>query len=150
MSIKYKENCTCELKQLIELYKNVGWSGYTDKLIRALKNSLFNIGAFDGDELIGLIRVIGDDTSIIYIQDILIKEKYQRQGIGTYLLQSVLDKYKDIRQIVLMTDKTEKLKSFIEKMVCQRHVNFKGLRLLNTILSHRVNRNSKVNLYCKL
>ncbi|WP_346916769.1 GNAT family N-acetyltransferase [Clostridium sp.] len=130
MSIKYKENCTCELKQLIELYKNVGWSGYTDKpdkLIRAVKNSLFNIGAFDGGELIGLIRVIGDDTSIIYIQDILIKEKYQRQGIGTYLLQSVLDKYKDIRQIVLMTDKTEKTEAFYRKNGMSKACEFQGI-----------------------
>ncbi|GAA0765742.1 GNAT family N-acetyltransferase [Clostridium subterminale] len=130
MSIKYKENCTCELKQLIELYKNVGWLGYTDKpdkLIRAVKNSLFNIGAFDGEELIGLIRVIGDDTSIIYIQDILIKEKYQRQGIGTYLLQSVLDKYKDIRQIVLMTDKTEKTEAFYKKNGMSKACEFQGV-----------------------
>ncbi len=28
MSIKYKENGTFELKQLIELYKNVGWTVY--------------------------------------------------------------------------------------------------------------------------
>ena len=130
MSIKYKENGTCELKQLIELYKNVGWSGYTDKpdkLIRALNNSLFNIGAFDGEELIGLIRVIGDDTSIIYIQDILIKEKYQRRGKGTYLLQSVLDKYKDIRQIVLMTDKTEKTEAFYRKNGMANACEFQGV-----------------------
>jgi len=118
MSIKYKENGTFELKQLIELYKNVGWTVYSDKpdkLFKAVKNSLFNIGAFDGEELIGLIRVVGDDASIIYIQDILVKEEYQRQGIGNYLLQSVLDKYKHIRQIVLMTDNTEKTKAFYKK-----------------------------------
>lgn len=65
--------------------------------------------------MIGLIRVVGDDASIIYIQDILVKEEYQRQGIGNYLLQSVLDKYKHIRQIVLMTDNTEKTKAFYKK-----------------------------------
>jgi len=36
---------------------------------------------FDGEDLIGLIRVVGDDTSIIYIQYILVKEEYKRQGI---------------------------------------------------------------------
>lgn len=118
MIIRYKENSTFELKQLIELYKNVGWIGYSDRpneLDKAVKNSLFNIGAFDGEELIGLIRVVGDEVSIIYIQDILVKEKYQRLGIGTYLLQFVLNKYSNIKQIVLMTDNTEKTKSFYEK-----------------------------------
>jgi len=130
MSIEYKENSTFELKQLIELYENVRWTGYTDKpdkLIRAIKKSLFNIGAFDGEELIGLIRVVGDDTSIIYIQDILVKEKYQRQGIGAHLLQSILDKYKDIRQIVLMTDKTEKTEAFYRKNGMSKACEFQGV-----------------------
>ncbi len=47
-----------------------------NNLDKAVKNSLFNIGAFDGNELVGLIRVVGDDVSIIYIQDILVKENY--------------------------------------------------------------------------
>lgn len=130
MNIRYKENGTYELEQLTELYKNVGWIAYTDnpdKLDKALKNSLFNIGAFNGDELIGLIRVVGDDASIIYIQDILVKEEYQRLGIGTYLLKSILDRYSHIRQIVLMTDNIEKTKCFYAKNGMSNSIKFKGI-----------------------
>jgi len=98
-----------------------------NSIFRAVKNSLFNIGAFDEEELIGLIRVVGDDASIIYIQDILVKEKYQRQGIGNYLLQSVVDKYKHIRQIVLMTDNTEKNKAFYRKNGMLASCEFEGV-----------------------
>lgn len=130
MNITYKENGTYELEQLIELYKNVGWVAYTDKpnkLDKAIKNSLFNMGAFHNNELIGLIRVVGDDASIIYIQDILVKEKYQGLGIGTYLLKSILDKYKHIRQVVLMTDNTEKTKGFYEKNGMSNTIKFEGV-----------------------
>ena len=130
MNINYKENGTYELKQLIELYKNVGWAGYTDKpekIEKAIKNSLFNIGAFHGHELIGLIRVVGDDASIIYVQDILIKEEYQGTGIGSHLLQSVLEKYQHIRQIVLLTDNIEKTKSFYEKNGMLNSIEFQGI-----------------------
>lgn len=116
--ITYCENGTYELEQLVDLYKNVGWLAYSnnpEKLHKAFKNSLFNIGVFHEEELIGVIRVIGDDASIIYIQDILVKEKYQGFGVGTYLLKQVLKKYKDIRQVVLMTDDTLKTKNFYEK-----------------------------------
>lgn len=118
MDIEYKENSTFTLKQLVELYENVGWISYSNKpseLKEAIKNSLFNIGAFDGEELVGLIRVVGDNISIIYIQDILVKENYQRLGIGSNLLQLVLNRYNNVRQIVLMTDNTEKTKLFYKR-----------------------------------
>ena len=118
MDIKYKETSAFKLEQLVELYENVGWISYSNKpseLNEAIKNSLFNIGAFDGEELVGLIRVVGDNISIIYIQDILVKENYQRLGIGTNLLQLVLNRYNNVRQIVLMTDNTEKTKLFYKR-----------------------------------
>lgn len=131
MDIKYKENSTFKLKQLVELYGNVGWISYSNKsseLNEAIKNSLFNIGAFDGEELVGLIRVVGDNISIIYVQDILVKENYQRLGIGTNLLQLVLNRYNNVRQIVLMTDNTETTKLFYKRngMVAFEKINGVG------------------------
>ena len=131
MDIKYKENSTFKLKQLVELYGNVGWISYSNKsseLNEAIKNSLFNIGAFDGEELVGLIRVVGDNISIIYVQDILVKENYQRLGIGTNLLQLVLNRYNNVRQIVLMKDNTETTKLFYKRngMVAFEKINGVG------------------------
>ena len=131
MDIKYKENSAFKLKQLVELYENIGWISYSNKpseLNEAIKNSLFNIGAFDGEELVGLIRVVGDNISIIYIQDILVKENYQRLGIGTNLLQLVLNRYNNVRQIILMTDNTEKTKLFYKRngMVAFEKINGVG------------------------
>lgn len=130
MDIRYNENSTLELNQLVDLYKNVGWIGYSNKpydLYNAVNNSLFNISAFDKDELVGLIRVVGDDISIIYIQDILVKENYQRLGIGTHLLQLVLKRYTKIKQIVLMTDNREKTKKFYEKNGMSTFNKFDGV-----------------------
>lgn len=118
MNINYVENGDYEIKELIELYTKIGWIAYTknpEKLAKAYKNSLFNIGAFHEDKLIGLIRVIGDDASIIYIQDILVDDNYQGIGIGSHLLNSILKRFSHIRQIVLVTDDTVKTKSFYEK-----------------------------------
>lgn len=102
---------------LINLYDDVGWSAYTDDidvLIKSIKNSLKVISVWDKDILVGLIRVVGDGYSIIYIQDILVLENYQRLGIGKKLISLILDEYKNVRQKVLSTDAVEKNISFYE------------------------------------
>jgi ribosomal protein S18 acetylase RimI-like enzyme len=104
---------------IIELYLDNEWYAYTNKkrlLFNGIKNSLDVIGAYDEELLVGLIRTVGDANTIIYIQDILVLKKYQRQGIGTNLLTQIIDKYDQVRQIILTTDNTEKTKKFYESL----------------------------------
>ena len=69
---------------------------------------------WEENELIGLIRTVGDGETILYIQDILVKQNQKRKGIGTELLNQILDKYKHIRHKVLLTDNSEETKGFYE------------------------------------
>lgn len=62
-----------------KLYEKVGWTNYTeniDKLKNGIRNSLLTLGAFDGEKLLGIIRIVGDKYTIIYIQDILVDPSY--------------------------------------------------------------------------
>lgn len=116
--ITIKEDVIPNIGQLMDLYNDVEWSAYTDdkiKLKNAINNSLKVLTAWDDERLVGLIRVIGDGYTIIYIQDILILKNYQGQGIGSHLLKLILERYKSIRQIVLMTEQTEKTINFYQK-----------------------------------
>lgn len=113
-----KEDAILEVDQIIDLYNDVEWYAYTNdkiKLKNAIDNSLKVLTAWDDEKLVGLIRVVGDGNTIIYIQDILILKDYQGQGIGSHLLKLILDRYKSARQIALMTDQTEKTINFYEK-----------------------------------
>jgi ribosomal protein S18 acetylase RimI-like enzyme len=115
--IEYK-NLVFNETSILKLYNDNGWSNYTKdekSLFKGIKNSLFSFAAYDGETLVGLIRVVGDGYTIIYIQDILVLNQYQRQGIGTNLIHKVLNKYNKVRQICLTTDLTEKQKKFYEK-----------------------------------
>ena len=49
---------------------------------------------------------------IVFVQDILVFPGYQRKGIGTALLQAILDRYSHVRQIELATDNTPKTIAF--------------------------------------
>ncbi len=72
--------------------------------------------AWDGSNLVGVIRAVGDGETIMYIQDIIVIKSYQRQGIGAKLLNIVLEKYQGVRQKVLLTDETDKTVAFYESV----------------------------------
>ncbi|SHK96079.1 Acetyltransferase (GNAT) domain-containing protein [Anaerocolumna jejuensis DSM 15929] len=119
MNYKIIENSIPPLQELVNLYKDAGWSNYTKDtalLVNAYKNSLFVLAVWDSSKLIGIIRVVGDGYSILYIQDLLILKEYQHMGIGSRLLEEVMDKYKNVYQTVLLSDNEPKTKAFNQKM----------------------------------
>lgn len=118
MTISIAHDKNIDAEKLMNLYQNVGWSAYTenlDLLNHAILQSLDVITAWEDEELVGLIRTIGDGLTILYIQDILVLKKYQKKGIGSMLLTEVLDKYKHVRQKVLLTEEANDVRHFYEK-----------------------------------
>lgn len=104
--IEYK-NLVIDENQIRNLYLENKWYAYTndfESLIKGIKNSTDVIGAYDGDLLIGLIRTISDRATICHIQDILLLDSHKHKGIGTKLITMIFDKYKDVRQVILVTD----------------------------------------------
>ena len=115
--IEYKKDCQIDSKNLKELYNSVGWIAYTQDLAgleRAVTHSLYVVSAWHGEQLVGLIRVVGDGYTILYIQDILIHPDYQQQKIGTKLMYDVLETYKHVRQKVLLTVDAPNVRGFYE------------------------------------
>ncbi|MCM6769021.1 GNAT family N-acetyltransferase [Weissella paramesenteroides] len=53
--------------------------------------------------------------TIVYIQDILVLNAYQNKGIASELLQRILNKYKNVRQKVLLTEEASGVRYFYEK-----------------------------------
>ena len=106
-------------EEIARLYTAVGWTAYTDNmpvLREGFKNSMLVLAAYDGEELLGVIRTVGDGATIIFVQDILVFPDKQRQGIGTALLMAILERYPNVRQIELATDNTPKTKAFYKSM----------------------------------
>ncbi|NOX31676.1 MAG: GNAT family N-acetyltransferase, partial [Actinobacteria bacterium] len=77
---------------------------YTDgaaHLVKVFANSTFVVTARDRGELASLARVLSDDVSILYVQDLLVNPAYQRQGLGRRLLDKCLERFAHVRQRVL-------------------------------------------------
>ena len=116
--ITYKNTKIIDNTQLEKLYNDVQWTAYTDDMAllhKALSQSLKVISAWNGERLIGLIRIVGDGLTIIYIQDLLVLKNYQNQGIATQLMQQILDEFKEVRQKVLLTEEEPGVRHFYQK-----------------------------------
>ena len=119
MEFSIREYRTYNEKEILDLYSSVGWSNYTDHpemLKNAYEHSLKIFGAYADDKLVGIIRVVGDGYSVVFIQDLLIYPEYQRSGIGSALLQHILKEYENVYQKHLLTDNTEKTVSFYKSL----------------------------------
>ena len=108
------------LDEVKAIYREAGWLAYLnddEKLDRAFRNSLYLLGAFAEDDLIGFIRCVGDGEHVVLIQDLIVSEAYRQRGIGTELMNRVLEKYSCVRMISLYTDAQDKrANSFYRKL----------------------------------
>ena len=105
--MEYKTSKEIKDQDLRKLYTSLHWSAYTDKfpdLSVLLRDCMIVYSAWDKDKLVGLIRVIGDNVSIAYVQDLLVLPEYQKTGVGKELLDYVLENTRHIRQFQLITD----------------------------------------------
>ena len=117
--IKITKETSVSLDDVLHLYQAVGWANYTNQpqmLSQALSHSLAIYLARDGEEVVGLVRLIGDGFSSVFVQDLIVLPTYQRQGIGSTLMKQALSDYKDTYQIQLATEQTEKTLEFYRSL----------------------------------
>ena len=120
-AVEYRIGTDVGEEALLGLYNSVNWTVYTnesnrDKLGTAVRNSTYVVTAWKEKELVGLARVLSDDVSIFYLQDILVRPDFQRLGIGRKLLTNCLERFSHVRAKVLMTDNEERQVRFYKSM----------------------------------
>lgn len=117
--IKITKETSVSLDDVLHLYQAVGWTNYTNQpqmLAQALTHSLSIYLARDGEKIVGLVRLIGDGFSSVFVQDLIVLPTYQRQGIGSTLMKQALSDYKDTYQIQLATEESEKTLGFYRSL----------------------------------
>ena len=117
--IKFTKERSVSIDDILHLYQAVGWTNYTNQtqmLEQSLAHSLAIYVARDGKEIVGLVRLVGDGFSSVFVQDLIVLPSYQRQGIGSDLMKEALADYKDAYQIQLATEQTEKNLGFYRSL----------------------------------
>ena len=117
--ITFKKQEVVKLEDVLHLYQAVGWTNYTNQpqmLEQSLAHSLAIYVARDGEEIVGLVRLVGDGFSSVFVQDLIVLPSYQRQGIGSDLMKEALGDFKDAYQVQLATEQTEKTLGFYRSL----------------------------------
>ncbi len=117
--ISVRKQDVVKLEDVLHLYQAVGWTNYTNQpqmLEQALPHSLAVYLAFDGEKIVGLIRLVGDSFSSVFVQDLIVLPTYQRQGIGSALMKQALGDFKGAYQVQLVTEQTERTLGFYRSM----------------------------------
>lgn len=73
-----------------------------------------------------MIRCVGDGEHVLVVQDLIVDPEYQKQGIGTHLFKTIMQRYSEVRMFMVITD-TEDI---VDNKFYQSF-NFKKLEAMN-------------------
>ena len=91
MGVEYLENGLTP-EALAGLRELVGWSHTeAEQAKKALENTCFSVAAVEGGRVVGMGRLVGDGAMIWYIQDVVVLPEYRGSGVGTAIVQKLMD-----------------------------------------------------------
>ncbi len=119
-NIIYREN-TLTVEEYLYLRRSVNWLPLIEEQAKkALKNSIYTITAYADGKPVGMGRMVGDESVIVYVQDLIVHPDLQQCGLGQALLQRIIDYAEDIRipgtQLMLDLMCAKGREQFYEKM----------------------------------
>lgn len=92
------KNCECKNSiPTVEEYKylceSVGWTDFMNFEVveTSLQHSIHCVTVHDQKQIIGMGRIIGDGAIYFYIQDIVVHPDYQKNGIGKYIMNHLIE-----------------------------------------------------------
>lgn len=66
----------------LELYTSVGWEApCKEQVVKALENTLATFVAYDNENPVGMVRIIGDCGMSFYIKDFVVVPAYQSNEV---------------------------------------------------------------------
>ncbi len=106
MNIEYSNRPPTQ-DQFSSLFETTGWNreyqATPEELMLAVANSQYVVAAYDDEKLVGFGRIVTDGVLHAMIFDMIVHPSYQRRGIGTQILRSLVTKCREakIRDIQL-------------------------------------------------
>ncbi len=88
------------IEEYLELRSKVGWVQLSKKQAElAISNSLFIVKAIDENgNILGMGRIVGDGAVICYVQDLVVSPQAQKRGVGSMIIERLIDYAKSIRE----------------------------------------------------
>jgi spermidine synthase len=86
-----------EIEQITVLYREADWwdeqdNGNHELISRIVSGSHCFLTVRDGNEILGMGRAISDRVNDAYIHDVIVSPRLRRQGIGTKIIEKIVDR----------------------------------------------------------
>jgi ribosomal protein S18 acetylase RimI-like enzyme len=91
-AVTFSDTTTLDATHLLRLFHQAPWAKNRtlEDATEMLRHSDVVLCAWDGDRLVGFGRVLTDFVYRATIWDVIVDQGYQKQGIGTELVQRIL------------------------------------------------------------
>lgn len=102
MNIQLHSEQPIDIPQLIALYKDAGWWPERNETgIQHMLDHGITVGAWEGERLVGFCRALTDGTYRAYIEDVVVHSSFKHIGIGTAMVEKLLEALQDIDVVSL-------------------------------------------------
>lgn len=132
--LRYTEEKIFTQEQVQQLFLSINWvsGNYPKRRYKALMNSSTVLTVWDGDFLVGLIRVLDDTEMLAQIHYVLVHPDYQGKGIASKMIGYIKEKYKDFMYLEVMLEDKNNV-SFYKKNGFSLMENGVAMQICNDI-----------------
>lgn len=96
--IVIKEN-QITLEEYLAIRASVHWKRLSrPQAEKALAGSLYIVGAYENEQLVGMGRIVGDGAVICYVQDLIVHPDYQKKGVGSMVLSTLVQFVDELKE----------------------------------------------------
>ena len=114
--MKFEYNKPVPVKALTDLRQSVGWNKMVNEYKNPLLTSYFHIAVYEDEMLIAYVDCVSNGVTDAYIQDLMICPSYQGKGLGTVLMNKMIDYLREKHIYMISVIFEESLKPFYEKL----------------------------------
>ena len=101
--VDYSFDREIELQQLQDLLRQAGWANRrsVEGIQQMLDGTPLTLGAWEGDRLVGFVRVITDGIYRALIDDVVVEASKRGTGIGSELMQRITERLAEVEEVFL-------------------------------------------------
>ena len=127
----YKYNEQVSVESLSSLRESVGWNRMEKELNNPKLTSYYHIAAYDEDNLVGFIDCISNGVTDAYIQDLIVHPDFQGKGLGSELMNKMIEYLKKAGIYMISVLYDEDLKDFYARfgfynLLCGQMETYRG------------------------
>ncbi len=120
MTVSFSSDRAIAPSDLKRLLKQTDWGANRSEaaLQIMLRGTARQVGAWQGEQLVGYARALTDGCFRAFIEDVVVDESLRGQGIGRALIENLLNSLQDIEEIRLAC--SDENVAFYEKLGFKR------------------------------